>query len=73
LTNGEVAVVVTESRTRRLRPKIMLLLNADKSPREDFIICNLVNETHDADGNKLDIKHALPAGSFNIQADDYFL
>jgi len=73
LSNGEVAVVVTESRTRRLRPKIMLLLNADKSPRDDYIMCNLMHETHDSDGNKLDIKHALPAGSYNIKADDYFL
>jgi len=73
LTSGEVAVVVTESRTRRLRPKIMLLLNADKTMREDYIICNLVNETKDANGKPLDIKHALPAGSYGIKADDYFL
>jgi len=32
-----------------------------------------MHETHDSDGNKLDIKHALPAGSYNIKADDYFL
>ncbi len=73
LSTGEVAVVVTESRTRRLRPKVMLLLNADKSAREDYIICNMMNEIHAKDGTVLDIKNALPAGSFNIQADDYFL
>jgi len=73
LTTGEVAVVVTESRTRRLRPKIMMLLNADKSPREDYIICNLMHETHDAHGKTLEIKQALPLGSYDIQPDDYFL
>jgi len=73
LTTGEVAVVVTESRTRRLRPKIMLLLAANKEPREDYIICNLMHETHNSDGQKLDIKCALPTGSFSIRADDYFL
>jgi HD-GYP domain-containing protein (c-di-GMP phosphodiesterase class II) len=73
LTNGEVGVVITESRTRRLRPKIMLILNADKSPREDFEICNLMERTHDEDGNSLDIKQALPEGSYDIKADDYFL
>ncbi|MCP3673514.1 MAG: HD-GYP domain-containing protein, partial [Gammaproteobacteria bacterium] len=46
LSTGEVAVVISESRTRRLRPKVMILLNADKSEREDFIICNMLNETH---------------------------
>ncbi len=73
LSTGEVAVVVAESRTRRLRPKVMLLLNADKSPREDYVICNLLDKTHDDDGNRLDIIHALPAGSYNIKPDDYFL
>ncbi len=73
LTTGEVAVVVTESRTRRLRPKIMLLLDANKEPREDYVICNLMHETHDINGQKLNIKCALPAGSFGIRADDYFL
>ena len=73
LSNGEVAVVVTESRTRRLRPKIMLLLYADKTMREDYVICNMMNVPFDADGKALDIKHALPIGSYGIKADDYFL
>ena len=51
----------------------MMLLNADKSMREDYVICNLMHETNDANGNRLDIKHALPVGSFGIRADDYFL
>jgi len=73
LSTGEVAVVVTESRTRRLRPKIMLILNADKSMREDYIICNMMHELRDSEGNSLDIKRALPPGSYNIQADDFYL
>lgn len=73
LSSGEVAVVVTESRTRRLRPKVMLLLNANKSVRDDYIICDLRNQLNDDLGNPLDIKQALAAGSYNIQADDYFL
>ena len=73
LTSGEVAVVVTESRTQRLRPKVMMLLNADKSMREDYVICNLIQETKDDNGNPLDIKCALAVGSFGIKADDYFL
>lgn len=73
LTDGSVAVVVNESRTRRLRPKVMLLLNPDKSMREDYIICDLKQETHTADGAPLDIAHALPIGSFGISPDDYFL
>ena len=73
LTNGEVGVVTAESRTRRLRPKIMMLLNADKTRKDDYSICNLMTTETDADGNLLAIKHALPAGSYNLKADEFFL
>jgi hypothetical protein len=32
-----------------------------------------MERTHDEDGNSLDIKQALPEGSYDIKADDYFL
>jgi len=73
LSNGEVGVVITESRTRRLRPKVMLLLNKDKTPREDYIVCNLLTTFNDEDGKPLNINNALPDGSYDIKADDYFL
>ncbi len=73
LTNGEVGVVTAESRTRRLRPKVMLLLNADKTPKDDYSVCNLMTTDTDSNGDPLAIKHALPSGSYNIKADDYFL
>lgn len=73
LTNGEVGVVTAESRTRRLRPKVMLLLNADKSPRDEYVICNLMQRDTDDQGNPLGIKHALPSGAYNLKADEFFL
>lgn len=73
LTTGEVGVVVAESRIRRLRPKIMLILDKNKAPREDYVICNLMDTINDEDGNPLDIKQALPSGAYGIKADDYFL
>ena len=73
LSTGEVGVVITEARTRRLRPKLMMLLNADKTWRGEFPIYNLLSKVEDDDGNPLEIKHALPAGSYGIKADDYFL
>lgn len=73
LSTGEVAVVIAESRSHRLKPRVLLLLNADKSSRESYSICNLKLESHDAEGNPLEIKQALPVGSYNIQLEDYFL
>ena len=73
LTNGEVGVVTAESRTRRLRPKVMLLLNADKSPKSEYTICNLMAKETDDEGNPLGIKNALPSGAYNLKADEFFL
>jgi len=73
LTTGEVAVVITGSRTRRLRPKVMLILNADKSMREDYTICNLMHTPKDESGKPYDIIHALPLGSYGIRPDEYYL
>ena len=73
LTNGEVGVVTNESRTRRLRPKVMILLNSNKLPKDEYIMCNLMNTEKDQDGNPLAIKKALPAGSYNLKPDEFFL
>jgi len=73
LSTGEVAVVVTGSRTRRLRPKIMMILNADKSMREDYVMCNLMHTPKDEKGKPYDIVHALPVGSYGIRPDEYYL
>lgn len=66
LSSGEVAVVVAEYRTRRLRPRVMVLLGADKQPLGNVRSVDLLHETVDASGEPLDITRALEPDAYGI-------
>lgn len=66
LTSGEVAIVVAASRTRRLRPEIMLLLDADKKPLSEMNFINLQEVTETEDGAPLDIINSLEPNAYGL-------
>ncbi|MFO7553365.1 MAG: HD-GYP domain-containing protein [Haliea sp.] len=66
LSSGEVAVVVAEYRTRRLRPRVMVLLDADKQPLTSMRTVDLLHETEDGSGRPLDIAQALDPDAYGI-------
>ncbi|MEQ9464799.1 MAG: HD-GYP domain-containing protein [Haliea sp.] len=66
LSSGEVAVVVAEYRTRRLRPRVMVLLDAQKQPLASMRTVDLLHETQDASGQPLDIAQALEPDAYGI-------
>lgn len=66
LTSGEVAVVVAEYRTRRLRPRVMVLLGADKQPLGSVRTVDLLRETVDVSGKPLDIVQSLEPDAYGI-------
>lgn len=66
LSSGEVAVVVAEYRTRRLRPKVMILLDADKQPLMDLKIIDMLQQTTTDDGGPLDITSSLEPEAYGI-------
>ena len=68
LNSGEVAVVIGLNGTRRLRPKLMLLLDADKRNLDEFISIDLSVERPE-----LFIRQGLPPGAYGVSTDDLFL
>ena len=66
LSSGEVAVVVAEYRTRRLRPQVMILLDSNKQPLTEIRTIDLLNEKQTADGQPLDIVSSLEADAYGI-------
>lgn len=66
LSSGEVAVVVAEYRTRRLRPRVMVLLDADKQPLTDLKMIDMLNQTTTEDGQPLDIVNSLEPEAYGI-------
>jgi HD-GYP domain-containing protein (c-di-GMP phosphodiesterase class II) len=66
LANGEVAIVVAQSRTRRLRPTVALLLDANLKPVAEGRYVELEKITRYEDGSKLDIVKNLEPNAFGI-------
>ena len=74
LNTGEVGIVVGQDTTRRLRPKVMLILDEDKQPRDEMLITDL--GTVDSDPSKplsVWITKELPQTAYGIDPREYFL
>lgn len=72
LSTGAIGVVVTINRARRLKPKVALVLTANKTPFSHRFIADL-NERRPGDVDELKIKRVLPSGSFGINPMDYLV
>ena len=66
LSSGEVAVVVAEYRSRRLRPKVMVLLDADKNKLEKSLVVDLREESDSEEKPSLRIVKGLDPEAFGI-------
>jgi hypothetical protein len=68
-------VVIGQNRYRRLRPEIMLILDAQKRIREEFTTIDLL--TCDANNGNTEptlwIKQGLERGAYDIDPTEYFL
>ena len=74
LNTGEVGVVISQTMDSRLKPKVMLILEADKQPRSHLVIIDLSNQQ--ADSNQplqWWITKELPANAYGIDPQKYFL
>ncbi len=71
LSNGTVGVVISSDRQRRLRPRVVLVLAANKEKYTPAVIVDLAEMAHDVDGQPLEIKTVLPGGAFGITPTDY--
>ncbi len=71
LSTGSIGVVITANRTRRLRPRVALILTPEKKPYTPASILDLMTVTHDSNGKPVEIKNMLPSGTFGINPTDY--
>jgi HD-GYP domain-containing protein (c-di-GMP phosphodiesterase class II) len=74
LNTGEVGMVIAQNRVRRLRPKIILLLDRDKKPLESFTTLDLRNQLADNSGQQsLWIERGLAPGEYGLDPTEYYL
>lgn len=66
LSSGEVGVVVAEYRTRRLRPKVMLLLDAHKNRLRNTKVIDLQELPAAVDRPAISIKRSLEPEAYGI-------
>ncbi|MEM8981928.1 MAG: HD-GYP domain-containing protein [Pseudomonadota bacterium] len=74
LNTGEVGIVVAQNRIRRLRPKIMLILDRNKKRLEAQDMLDLRQQLTIGDSStSLWIERGLTAGEYGIDPSDYYL
>ncbi|MBS1139147.1 MAG: Metal-dependent phosphohydrolase, subdomain [Proteobacteria bacterium] len=69
LSGGEVGVVIQQNRVQRSKPRVVLMLDADKQPVRMYRIIDLREAAH----AKLRIAKALPHNAYGLSANDYYL
>jgi len=71
MSDTSVAVVITTNRTRRLKPRIALVLKPDKTPYQPSRYVDLMRDYPEGVENPLEIRKVLAAGAFDINPTDY--
>jgi HD-GYP domain-containing protein (c-di-GMP phosphodiesterase class II) len=72
LNSGEVGVVIQQNSVRRLLPRIMVLLNPDKTRNKYPAIINLINSPLTPTGEPYKIVRGLPPDSYDLSANNYY-
>ena len=74
LNTGEVGMVIAQNRVRRLRPKVLLLLDRSKVPLDSLAVVDLRNQLTDtANQQSLWIERGLAPGDYGLDPTEYYL
>jgi HD-GYP domain-containing protein (c-di-GMP phosphodiesterase class II) len=74
LNTGEIGIVVEQNALRRLRPKVMLILDSNKQMRSEFTVADLAEASSSAgEPGALWIVQGLQPGSWGIDPREYYL
>jgi HD-GYP domain-containing protein (c-di-GMP phosphodiesterase class II) len=71
MSNGEIAIVVEANKRKRLKPKIILLLDEDKKPRPERMV-DLSKIDLDASSQEYRIVKTVKADEYNIDLNKYY-
>lgn len=73
MTTGEVGVVLSQNKTRRLMPKVMMLMDSEKKFYRDFKIVDLTHYTQTSEGEAVSILRGLDPGAYGIDPSEFYL
>lgn len=69
LSTGEVGVVIQQNRVQRSRPRLVLLMDAEKQRVDSYRVVDLRDAIH----ARVRIARALPINAYGLSANDYYL
>ena len=72
LNSGEVGVVIQQNSVRRMLPRVMIVLNPDKTKNEFPATINLINKPLTPSGEPYRIIKGLPADSYGLDANNFY-
>jgi HD-GYP domain-containing protein (c-di-GMP phosphodiesterase class II) len=70
LSTGEVGVIVTHNKLKRLRPKVLVIAEADKTPCRHPAMRDLL---YDVSENPTYIRRGLPSNAYGLDPSEYYL
>lgn len=73
MSTGQVGVILAQNRARRLKPRVMMLLDENKESYGTFPVIDLIQNETDKNGNLVEIKHTLEPGAYGIDPEDFYL
>ncbi|KFN48470.1 hypothetical protein N790_06515 [Arenimonas malthae CC-JY-1] len=73
LSTGEVGIVMAQNQVRRLRPRVMLLLDANKQPYQPYRDVDLMAGDPNVAEGSVKIRTALEPGAYGLDPADLFL
>ncbi len=71
LNNGSIGVVISINRTRRLKPKVAMVLNSDKTPFSPAKVIDLMLQVVEGGNRGLEIRKVLPPGEHGVIPTKY--
>lgn len=72
LNSGEVGVVIQQNNVRRLQPRVMVLLNPDKTRNESPVTLDLIHSPKTASGEPYKIVKGLPPDSYDLDSSNFY-
>ena len=72
LNSGEVGVVIQQNSVRRMLPRVMVLLNPDKTKNEYPVTLDLISAPKNPSGDPYQILRGLAPDSYGLNANNYY-
>jgi hypothetical protein len=73
LSTGEVAVVVSHNKLRRLKPRVLVVTGPDKTPVAHPVMVDLLYDPKVGGEEGVFIKRGLASGAYGLDLRDYYL